>query len=186
MSTDTEPLGQILPSTRFGQYLTSLARRSTNIVEIGTWRGEGSTRCLFNGLRQPKERQQRIWTVEADLGKHNEAKARYEGDPRIVFLHGKALDLLGVLPAKIDLLVLDGDDLSTKEEWRMLSPRATYVALDDTKEIKSKELREMLLRSSAWRVLVDDLHERNGWMVVQRKRTFNRLSAKQIARLRKG
>lgn len=97
-TTQSLPLGQILPESNFGQVLTRLAVHSQTIVEIGCWRGGGSTKCLASGLVRPE---QRMWSVEASPEMIAEARA-LNPDERITFLCGTILtpeecDPLGVL-----------------------------------------------------------------------------------------
>jgi hypothetical protein len=47
-------IGQIIPNAyEISRYITSLAAREDvhNIIEIGTWNGMGSTRCVLDGIR---------------------------------------------------------------------------------------------------------------------------------------
>ncbi|MDA1277250.1 MAG: hypothetical protein O2960_24835, partial [Verrucomicrobia bacterium] len=80
----SEPKGQILPNSEFGDLLTELAKKSETILEIGTWHGQGSTLCLAKGLVRPT---QRMWTVDQSFEMWMEAKAHYVSDPRIRFLN---------------------------------------------------------------------------------------------------
>lgn len=82
-----EPKGQILPESNFGQVLTKLASLSNTIVEIGCWRGGGSTKCLALGLVRPD---QRMWSIDISPEMVAEAKAG-NPDPRITFLCGTVL-----------------------------------------------------------------------------------------------
>lgn len=156
--------GQILPSSTFGEWLIKCAYSANTILEVGTWHGLGSTLCLSMGLVRPE---QRLWTIEPDAERHAEAQTYYN-DPRMTFIHGRALDVLDQLPERIDLLLLDGDDLSTDAEWDALKDRTSVVALDDTRERKNRRQRDLLSRDPDWRFLVDILHERNGWMIAAR------------------
>lgn len=156
--------GQILPSSEFGEWLIKCAYSSNTIVEIGTWHGLGSTLCLYMGLVRPE---QRLWTIEQDGERHAEAQTYYH-EPRMTFIHGNALDVLDQLPPSIDFLLLDGDDLTTDQEWDALKDRTTVVALDDTGERKNRRQRELLLQDPDWEILVDVLYSRHGWMIAAR------------------
>lgn len=156
--------GQILPDSAFGKALTELAMRSGTIVEIGTWHGQGSTKCLALGLVRPE---QRMWSIEPDGDCFREASEFWHDEPRITFINRHALDALDLLPVQIDLLLLDGDDLTTFDEFTALHARCRWIALDDTREHKNKRSREFGLARD-WKVLHDDLVERNGWAVFER------------------
>lgn len=188
--------GQIRHDSPFGQALTAAARAADRIVEIGTWRGLGSTYCLYCGMRRPE---QRLWTVELCRKQWLEAQSYYD-DGRIAFLNGTlvlpgetppfehpdpafrqyydievainatALCVLDQLPDAIDLLLIDGGSWSGGVEFAKLEPRARVIALDDTnpaRDIKNCRNREKLL-AAHWRVLHDRQEDRNGWAIFER------------------
>lgn len=159
-----EPLGQILPDSAFGKALTNITKRSETIVEIGTWRGGGSTRCIANGLIRGS---QRFITIEQDPARHAEASARYH-DPRITFLLGGSNQFYDSLPLRIDLLLLDGDDQTTDRDFDVLVPRAKAVALDDTNERKNKRGRKYFLADHVRWSVSDHSEDRNGWLIATR------------------
>lgn len=165
------PQGQILPDSDFGRALTVLARESEVIVEIGTWYGEGSTRCLANGLIRPT---QSLHTIEANPDVSAAAAARYN-DPRIHFLVGTITNtfqpsvpvILDQLPSAIDLLLIDGGDYEADLEWDILSPHSTIIALDDTNEIKNSSNFARML-SSGWTLLHHCPAQRLGWAIFKK------------------
>lgn len=83
----SEPTGQILPDSNFGRVLTRLAINSNTIVELGCWRGGGSTMCLAAGLVRPE---QRMWSIDISAQMVAEARER-NPDDRITFLCGTVL-----------------------------------------------------------------------------------------------
>ena len=158
-----EPKGQILPGSPFGDMLTSLAKRSEVIVEIGTWHGLGSTLCLSKGLVRDS---QRMWTFEADKRVSAEAKGYYT-DPRIEFVPTRFLDSVHLLPSVIDLILFDGSDEETDAEFDYISPFCRVIALDDTNERKNRRQRQTLI-DTGWHILADYPHERHGWFIAER------------------
>jgi hypothetical protein len=163
-NTDNQK-GQVLPDSRLGNWLTALASSASVIVEIGTWKGFGSTLCLANGLSHPK---QKFYTVESDEACWREARSHYT-DPRIHFVKGHCLDVLDNLPSKIDLLLLDGADDTTDAEFDALANRATIIVLDDTKTRKNARQRDFILKNSSRFSLVADYpDDRNGWLCARR------------------
>src|SRR5687768_4618463 len=151
--------GQILVGSVFGDLLTKYARESETIVEIGCWKGEGSTLCLSMGLERPT---QRMWSVELEQELYDIARAKYN-DPRITFLLGRVTDLyepfahpqgedlrgrmgydylkgvfekapnvIDQLPSQIDFLLLDAGEWSASGEMHALMDRSKIIALDDT------------------------------------------------------
>lgn len=158
------PLGQILPGSLFGDTLTDLASKSKTIVEIGTWRGQGSTLCLANGLNDPS---QRMWTVECDKILWLQAKGYFNFEHRIRFLCARALDIQDELPAVIDLLLVDGSDEGAFAELLAFSSRCKMIALDDTNEIKNKQGRQYLI-DQKWKMIHDHPEDRLGWSVFEK------------------
>src|SRR5882672_8727842 len=155
-------LGQICEGTPFGDLLTGLARKAETIVELGTWHGQGSTRCLAMGIELPD---QRLVSVEIDMGLFDEALRAWAGYDQITLLCGRiapddgfepyahpggeemrgplgydflrgqfmaAPNVLADLPMHIDLLLLDGGEWSSSAEMDILLPRCDIIALDDT------------------------------------------------------
>lgn len=193
----SEPQGQILPGSRFGDILTVLAREAATIVEIGTWRGQGSTRCLANGLVRPE---QRMWSLDTSLDMIHQARQGYS-DPRITFIHGRVIRpeemeidkaptdreklalfygerealaqspyVLDQIPESIDLLLLDGGEYTSIAERKVLEPRTKIMALDDCLQSRAwKNYRNyMHFMNNGWVRLVDGMDDRNGWFVFQR------------------
>lgn len=191
--------GQIRPESAFGSLLTRLAEESDIIVEIGTFFGNGSTLCLWKGLKRPE---QRLITFEVDAAKITIAKAFYPAEKRIEFVHGTIVrpeefqefrhpnpDAIGfyapekaatasapyrldAVPEKIGLLVLDGGDWCAEVEMAKLINRTTIIALDDTnpeKSPKNDRNRKFLMGLETWQIVADDLHDRNGYTVARRR-----------------
>lgn len=161
----SEPKGQILPGTEFGDLLTKLASQCETILEIGTWHGLGSTQCLSEGLVRPT---QRMWTVDPSFQMWKEARSYYPDEPRIRFLNAKTIDVLDEIPNTLDMVLFDGDDHETDDEFAVLIERITkFVALDDTNERKNYNNRDFLLHKK-WKIIADVKEERNGWAVFER------------------
>lgn len=187
--------GQILPGSKFGDKLTELAREAKVIVEIGTWKGMGSTYCLSSGVQKPS---QFMFTLEADKAMYEQCPwthprvfriwgtivlpiefppydthpvenraMQYADDYRLV---QNAPYVLGIIPEVIDLLLLDGGEWSSHVEFTKLKNRSRIIALDDThpdKSVKSYAAREVML-DNRWQVLADEPDDRNGWFIAKR------------------
>jgi predicted O-methyltransferase YrrM len=161
----SEPKGQILPDSEFGDLLTSLATQSQTILEIGTWHGKGSTLCLARGLKRPD---QHMWTVDRDKAVWEEARGYYKHEPRITFLNARTVDVLTQLPIEFDLVLFDGADEDTNEEFDLLLPRLNrFVALDDT-NVQKNERQVKLLTAWNWKLIKHRTGDRNGWAVFER------------------
>lgn len=188
------PKGQILPESNFGQALTALARNSNTIVEIGCWRGGGSTKCLALGLVRPE---QKMWSIDASPEMIAESKA-LNHDERISFLCGTVLrpdecvvstehlDLKDAvqemencsklpyigekLPEDIDLLLLDGGEFSSRSEFIKLRNRCKIIALDDIrKEASWKNYQNHQDLISVVEPMFHFPNDRNGWSVFKLK-----------------
>lgn len=197
----TAKLGQIVPfEYEISKQITSLASRDDvrNIVEIGTWNGMGSTKCVLEGLKNKTDymfKSYECWVemfqeaVENNKELLNEKfqiiKGKIVNESEITdWFDIESLDndrkqwlkqdldrmakvpnVFDTIPDTIDLLILDGGEFSTYKEWLLLKDRTNYVVLDDTKELKTRRIRQEIIDSSNYKVLADCLTERNGFMV---------------------
>lgn len=167
---ENSPIGQILPDSNFGKELRRLASCSATIAEIGCWRGGGSTACLAAGLVVET---QRMYCVDASPKMILEARER-NPDPRITWLHGSVHPIDGLpvvldqLPAKIDLLLIDGGAECGKQDFDALHERARIIALDDVKLVKNNVNFRLLRDVWKWNVLARNLEERHGWAIFER------------------
>jgi hypothetical protein len=69
VETNLEELGQICLGTPFGDKLYELCAKTSaikTVVEIGTWKGRGSTECLINGLLDSGKHDVSFMSLEAD------------------------------------------------------------------------------------------------------------------------
>lgn len=189
--------GQITPSSDFGRFLTkaTLDADVTSIVEIGTWNGLGSTRCIQKGLSRSRTRKN-LYSVEANAEmyklalQNNKKMARTKflwgsivalddlddsnlSDDERVWIEGDRSSIMGApyvldqLPDTIDLLLLDGGEFSSWAEFEVLRNRLTkYLFLDDTLVRKNRAVQKWLLTSPDSRfVLAYESTDRNGWSV---------------------
>ena len=175
MSKPDKPLGQIYPASRFGQMLTSLAEKSKIIVEIGTWYGEGSTRSIYRGMKEPW---QEFYSYETSEEAYRVAYEAYKPDSRVHIVLGAISLEPGMdpalrvdskrIPAQIDLLLIDGGPTSGKSDFDRLFSRCTrFIALDDTNEEKNLDNANWLRQN--WKTVVDVRDERNGWGVWEKR-----------------
>lgn len=155
-----EPQYQISSDLKFGRWLIRLSKGK--VVEIGTWWGMGSTACLMDGI---SENGGHLWTVEQSLPHVEHAKKIWRSRFDITIIHGHTRDVIDQLPQDIDLLLLDGGEWSTDEEFDILSPSANMIALDDTMRRKNQRQRDIMINSNDWEILVDDTEERNGFLI---------------------
>lgn len=189
-----DPQGQILAGHRFGKWIGLLAgsARCQNIVEIGTWKGLGSTRLLAEALAfRPNVH---ALSIEASWPFHSQAQRNLVGCVNPTLLYGKivsesdldvgdltpeesawleedirnlrsAPNVLAEMPDSIDLLLLDGGEFSSKAEFNVLLSRLRgFVLLDDTRVRKNRDVEAFLKSSTSW-ICLDTGDDRNGWSV---------------------
>jgi hypothetical protein len=201
-------MGQINDNTLFGQVITRIAadERYSTICEIGTWNGQGSTRCVMEALHRRTtpftfysiEANKEFYTKAVNFwdpcppslkllygSLHNKTMTRHEVQTHPLFQsikdhydlwyddeHNCATQSPRVtLPVThIDIVLLDGGEFSTEEDWNILKTfTPNVVILDDTRVIKTSNIRKELLESSEWETLFDVQYERNGWAVFKRR-----------------
>jgi len=68
-------LGQINRGSKLGEYIFELAKNSEvkTIVDIGTWNGMGSTKCILDGVLNSKFTKEVI-SLECNKLRYEEAK----------------------------------------------------------------------------------------------------------------
>ena len=209
-------IGQINIGSVAGDLITSISKRDdiSNIVEIGTWNGMGSTLCVIKGIIESGKDKNFI-SIElyedmfkeaiTNLGDNIKYVKLMNGtiistddlnwfDHSIIFkIIGDGYDQMGIssehsrlwyqkdidnirsakniindLPDKIDFLILDGGEYSTYPEWNKLKDRTRIVALDDSNIFKCSKIREEIISSGDYKVLYDNLYDRNGFSVFEK------------------
>ena len=80
-----------------------------------------------------------------------------------------ATNVLNIIPANIDLLILDGGEYSTYPEWKKLKDRTKIIFIDDTTLMKGAKIRAEIIDSNLYQVIKDDQADRYGYSVFERK-----------------
>lgn len=189
-------IGQINLGTPAGECLRSVASKDSVkvIVEVGTWNGAGSTKCLFSGMRESDT----LHSLECSRHMFEQALPLWDTKDNVILIYGKLIEesemdvdnlsseeqqwyyqdivamrecpnVFDKLPSSIDFLVLDGGEFSTLSEFMKLYSRSNYIFLDDTKCRKNKKTRELLLKNKDFEVLEDHQEDRNGWSLFARR-----------------
>jgi hypothetical protein len=199
--------GQInYEDNKLGQYIVQIASHPSikTIVEVGTWNGLGTTRCVLHGLKEANKTDYDFISLECSPEMYAEAvrnnAENINENFKLVF--GKlvneeditswfdadtlneefkgwlqqdinwmknAPNVIDTLPEKIDFLILDGGEFATYLEWIALKDRVQWIALDDTAALKCKRIREELLTSTEFKILVDDpTGSRYGCLIAKR------------------
>jgi hypothetical protein len=100
-------VGQITKNCRMGQYLIDAARNSelSTFLEVGTWNGLGSTRCIVDGLLQrPSYAKPYVfYSLECNTDKCKMAQEMYKHIPNVhilneVFLNDMPNDIYTIFP----------------------------------------------------------------------------------------
>ena len=193
-------VGQIRPDSSLGRWLQLLASDPDvkHIVEIGAWRGGGSTEILRRQIEH--DQRTRLQSLEASKAMFDEAQRRHRDAPQVEVIWGSVCSIEDLdrrdlsdlekqwlladetnllscpnvthrLFPEIDLLVLDGGEFSTYSEWRTLHSRVTkWVVLDDTLTRKSARIVAEVDEPESCFRLVWRSTERNGTAVLMRER----------------
>lgn len=74
--------------SKFGQVISELASDSTytTFCEIGTWNGQGSTKCFLDGFS--KRSGAILYSIEGDPAMHEIASKNLRNEPRVVLKYG--------------------------------------------------------------------------------------------------
>jgi hypothetical protein len=80
--------GQINMNTAFGKEIARIASdsRYTTFCEVGTWNGDGSTRCIYEGIKNRPSA--RLYSIEGDPFMMMKAEALWKGNPQVTLLMG--------------------------------------------------------------------------------------------------
>lgn len=154
--------GQMLRGTPIGDLVYETARRPdiNIIVEIGTWTGLGSTKCVIEGIKGKEKC--RFISIEAWPEKYQQAKINVGVVPNVELVLGCIIkpeniptfsnlsqfhrdwlnreigyyksipNVLSIIPPKIDFLILDGGEFTSDMEFDLLNERSKYILMDDT------------------------------------------------------
>ena len=195
--------GQINLNSQLGQFLKEVASDTQykKYLEIGTWSGMGSTRCLHLGFLDRVEPFV-FMSLECNKDKVEMAAVRYKDYPYVQIMNSSIIEPSVIPPVHIlkemfsdlkeewhsidmenlatcsivkdrdfDVVFLDVGEYTTYFEFKELvnSPSLRMIICDDTTTSKCRKVREELLSSSSWKVLIDKPDDRNGWCVFTRR-----------------
>ena len=194
--------GQINRGSNLGERIFELAKKKEvqNIVDIGTWNGLGSTKCILDAVIGTKKE---VYSLECNKLRHEEAKVNLGFLPgNFNLIHGTITDsqelmplldttsdvergwleddinwmrstpnVMDSLPENIDLCIMDGGEFSGFIEFNKLWKRCKIIVLDDTNKnacVKHCKTREFILENpELFEVIIDDLFDRNGFLICQ-------------------
>lgn len=167
------------------------------IVEIGTWKGMGSTLCILESMLPDSE----FTTLESNKTFYDIAiinLKKYEGKFKMIYgsivsyeevesftsnynlepfkqqwlnedLYNisQCPNVINEIPSEIDFLLLDGGEFSTYNEWIKLKNRTKIVALDDVREIKTSLIHHELINDENYELL-EETSEGNGFSIFKK------------------
>lgn len=91
-----EELGQIRLGTPFGDWLYTFCIRNAikTSVEIGTWKGMGSTECILRAMQNSGRNDLNFISLEADEDMHRVATSKWSGTlpPWAHLIYGRVVD----------------------------------------------------------------------------------------------
>lgn len=198
--------GQIRAHHQIGKYIVDSCQDIENIIylEIGTWKGMGSTALFISELEKRTESYY-FFTIEANNNFYKMAikNLKKYNLSNSLFIHGtiskqneletenltseerkwldedsinfkSAPDVTGLIPSKIDVLLLDGGEFSTFSEFSILASRlndGATIILDDTKTRKSQKVLNYIRNNKDYSILETN-DERNGVAKILYKTKF--------------
>lgn len=129
MEQYNKQIGQITRNDNFGQLLYSLAKQENiqNIVEIGTWYGTGSTKCIIDGLLERKQRNYKFITIELYKKNYDISKQNLQE-----YLNENIIILNGTIIKYKDIFWFDHTIVNTKKDEHAL--RYYHTDLHNLKE----------------------------------------------------
>jgi hypothetical protein len=121
--------GQInFEDNELGRYIVDICKYDDvkNIVEVGTWNGLGTTRCVIEGIRQSNKQDYRFISIECNKVMYDEAIINNKNNvcDNIKFIYGKIVDE-SVIDKWFDLSTLSQEQigwLSQDIEWMKQVP----------------------------------------------------------------
>lgn len=109
-------IGQINLNSEAGNWLYNISKQNDvfNIVEIGTWNGMGSTKCIYEAI---KDSNKKLISLEINVEMHNTALNFYKDKKEVELLFGKITDELIDL-TKLDESFFSDYSFDVKNSWR--------------------------------------------------------------------
>jgi predicted O-methyltransferase YrrM len=169
--------GQMKPEERKAMYDLVVANECLRILEIGTWKGGGSTYILACAAL---EYGGHIDTIEADKGLHDAAVKLFDERmailrPRVTFHLGLSHKMIpGLLKeGKFNFVLFDGaeDADQTVREYDLLNKSLdinSFIACHDWKTHKMAKLKLVIANDNTWVSVVSMPQTETGFMIFKR------------------
>lgn len=153
--------GQLMPQERTMLYEAVIEAKPSVVLEVGTWKGGGSTWQIVEALK--KNAKGILYTCETEGEFFNEAKALYYENPFIKMHLMKSSDLISYMMEELiipDFIFFDGpeDETTAVEDFLAIDPivkKGTIFMMHDfdPPSIKAKHMRPLLENLYSWQIL---------------------------------
>tara|TARA_Y100000385_G_scaffold154814_1_gene160537 strand:+ start:22891 stop:23484 length:594 start_codon:yes stop_codon:yes gene_type:complete len=194
--------GQINRGSELGEIIYDYAKikKYKSFLEIGTWNGEGSTRCFIDGLLTRNDEYSFI-SLETSKDFFDAATVFNKKilNPKINIVYGRIIeneDLITDSPIdrhkqflkedrfdysicpnvweniqrQFDVVLLDGGEFSTFAEYKKLEPFTKIFLLDDSKMLKNNLVVKSLNENNNWKQIKNS-NSRNGFAIYEKLST---------------
>ena len=161
-----EQTGQINRGSLLGEQIFELTKKPEvkTIVEIGTWNGLGTTKCIYDGILQSRKKDFLVFSLECNLARHNEAKHNLLPLRNFNLIHGTIITMEEIMPQmnkekeiikKLNWLDEESLYLKTAPFVLDLIPRDIDLLILDGGEFSSSVEFEKLHKRSRY-IILDD------------------------------
>jgi hypothetical protein len=108
-----------------------------------------------------------IYTIFPEITKSKDYM--YWNDIDFLNMKDKKLFFDDSKPQFYDVILLDGGEFTTWYEYNIIKNKCKILILDDTNTLKCKKVKEDILISGKWNIILES-NERNGILVAERKK----------------
>ena len=169
-----EKTGQINRGSLLGEQIFELTKKLEVkiIVEIGTWNGLGSTKCIYDGILQSGKKDFSVISLECNLARHLEAKTNLLPLRNFNLVHGTIVKLEEIAPsmnAEREIINklnwLDEESLHLKTApyvWDMMPEKIDLLILDGGEFSSYFEFQKLYQRSHF--IVLDDTSPNLEWI----------------------
>lgn len=184
-------VGQITLDSKCGKFIFDLIQNNeiVNVLETGTWNGCGTTRVLYEALKDKKNKS--IISLETNKTFYEKSFNLYKDIDWIQILNKRIIetsdllhesyftdekhsdwiqqdirdfdnsDLFYINDMFFDLCVLDSSEFGGFAEFNKIKNKCKYLVLDDSSVLKHEKTRKYCLNN--FKTLADFPSDRNGW-----------------------
>ena len=186
--------GQINTGSKLSNFLREFIADNniTKVLETGTWNGCGSTRVLYESIKDADN--PKLVSFETDGNLYHRANELYSNIEWVDIVHGSIItsdDFIvnetGSYPQwfqedvnnyntckhydvsdyEFELALLDSTEFGGFAELKLVENLCKYVILDDTYTLKHDKSREYCLENH--KCIMDAHDDRNGWAIFEMK-----------------